>query len=600
MSAGRPPFRATFFPSSEMRVERRADGTLVVDPVSELPPFVPNLPAQLAERAGLHPDRVCLAERAGPGGSWLRRSYAGVKRDADAVAQWLIERRVPAGRSLLILSGNSIAHVAVKFGAFAAGVPVCPVSANYALMPGDFGRLQHVVGLVRPAVVFAEHTERFRRALETVDFGDAVVVTADPGALARTATAYRSVLETPVTDAVSRAIASLDPDAHAAYMPTSRSTSVPKAVIQTQRMIAANVAQARHVLSQTAGWDEVMLDWLPWSHVSGACNQFATLCSGGSFYIDGGRPVPGLFEESLRNIREIPQSFHINVPVGYAMLVEALERDADLRQRFFAGLRLALYGGAGLPQALYDRFQALAVDTVGERIFFTTGYGATETTSGCMSIYFPTEAVGIGLPMPGMTLKLVPAGPRYEVRVRGQIVTPGYLSNPQANENLLDEEGYYRTGDTAQFHDPDDIQKGLKFAGRLAEDFKLATGTWVAAGRLRAELVEALAPLVADALICGENAPYVSVLAWPRSPADAGTRAALAERLASFNRGRGRSERVERLLLLEAPPRADRHEVSDKGTINQRVAIERRAADVARLYASAPGPEVILPAERSS
>jgi len=600
MTASRAPFRATFFPSSEMRVERRADGSLVVEPVAELPPFVPNLPAQLAERATLHPDRLCLAERATPGGPWRRHSYATTRRDADAVAQWLIDRRIPSGRSLLILSGNSIAHVAVKFGAFAAGLPVCPVSANYSLMPGDFGRLKHVVALVKPAVVFAEQTERFSRALESVDFGDAVLVTAEPAALSRSAVSWQEVLATPVTDAVAHSIATLDPDAHAAYMLTSGSTSLPKAVIQTQRMMTANVAQARHVLASTAGWDDVMLDWLPWSHVSGACNQFATLVSGGSFYIDGGRPMPGMFEETLRNIREIPQTFHINVPFGYAMLVEALEQDADLRQRFFASLRLALYGGAGLPQALYDRFQKLAIDTIGERIFFTTGYGATETASGCMSIYFPTEAVGIGLPMPGTTLKLVPAGPRYEVRIRGQVVTPGYLSNPQANAGIFDEEGFYRTGDTAQFHDPADIQKGLKFAGRLAEDFKLGTGTWVAAGRLRAELIEACAPLLADALICGEGLPYVAVLAWPKSGVTPELRSDLAARLAAFNRGRGSSERVERLLLLEEPPSADRHEVSDKGTINQRVAIARRAADVERIYATVPGPEVILPADHAS
>jgi feruloyl-CoA synthase len=349
------------------------------------------------------------------------------------------------------------------------------------------------------------------------------------------------------------------------------------------------------VLAQTAGWKEDMLDWLPWSHVSGACNQFATLCSGGVFYIDAGRPIPGMFEESLRNLREIPPCFYINVPFGYAMLVDALEADADLRQRFFSRLRLALYGGAGLPQALYDRFQRLAVETIGHRIFFTTGYGATETASGCMSIYFPTEEVGIGLPMPGTALKLVPHGPRYEVRIRGQIVTPGYLSNAEANRDIFDDEGYYRTGDTAQFHDPADVGKGLKFAGRLAEDFKLGTGTWVTAGRLRAEVLEAMAPLLADVVVCGENLPYVALLAWPKAAASPELEAELARRLAVYNAGRGTSERVERIVLLGEPPSADQHEVSDKGTINQRVALARRAADVERLYADPPASAVILP-----
>jgi feruloyl-CoA synthase len=596
MSQPAAPFRATFFPPAEMRVERRGDGTLIVDPVAPLQPFVPNLPAVLADWAARDPERIHLAQRAARGGPWIRQSYSATRRDADAVAQWLLDRRIPAGRSALLLSGNSIAHAVFKFGAMAAGVPSCPVSANYSLMPGDFGRLRHVVGLVRPAVVFAEPAARFRRALETVDFGDAVVVTDDPGALARPSVAWSEVLATPVTPAVAASIAALDPDAHSAYMLTSGSTSMPKAVIQTQRMLNANVAQARQVLALTAGWNEAMLDWLPWSHVSGACNLFATTTSGGAFYIDGGRPLPGQFEESLENLRDVPPTFHINVPFGYAMLVDALDRDAGLREVFFRNLRIALYGGAGLPQALYDRFQQLAVDTIGERIFFTTGYGATETTSGCMSIYFPTEAVGIGLPMPGMSLKLVPIGPRYEVRIRGQIVTPGYLGNVEASAGMLDDEGYYRTGDTAQLHDPADIGRGLKFAGRLAEDFKLGTGSWVSAGRLRAELLEACAPLLADLLVCGENLGFVAVLAWPKVAPGPELSAELAVRLSAFNRGRGHSERVERLLLLAEAPSADQHEVSDKGTINQRVAIARRTAEVERVYATAPGPGVILPA----
>ena len=591
----RAPFRRTYFPPADMRVERRADGTLVLEPVAELAPFVPNFPEQLADWARRDHDRLCIAERAGPGGPWVTHGYGEFKRAADAVTQWLLDRALPPDRSLLILSGNSVAHAVVKFGGMAARIPVCPVSANYSLMPGDFGRLRHVVSLVRPAVAFAEQTATFRRALETVDFGDAEIVTAEPALLAKRATAWSDVLATTVTPAVAASIDALDPDAPSLYMLTSGSTSMPKAVIQTQRMVTANVAQGRQVLAQTAGWEETMLDWLPWSHVSGACNLFATISSGGNFYIDAGRPLPGQFEESLRNLREIPPSFYINVPFGYAMLVEALEGDAGLRERFFSRLRLALYGGAGLPQALYDRFQRLAVETIGERIFFTTGYGATETASGCMSIYFPTEEVGIGLPMPGMTLKLVPRGPRYEVLVRGQIVTPGYLGNAEANRAIFDDEGYYRTGDTAQFHDPGDIAKGLKFAGRLAEEFKLATGTWVAAGRVRAEVLEATAPLLADVVVCGENLGYVALLAWPRAPVAPDLRERLAARLATYNAGRGHSERIERLALLSEPPSADQHEVSDKGTINQRVTLARRAADVERLYADPPAPDVVLP-----
>jgi feruloyl-CoA synthase len=597
MTQAKVPFRQTFFPSAEMRVERRADGAILVTPVVELQPYVCNVPAELAAWAVRQPDHVYLAERTGRGGPWRQHSYAATRRDADAVAQWLLVHRIEPGRSLLILSGNSIAHAVVKYGAMSARVPACPVSVNYALMPGDFGRLRHVVALVRPAVVFAEQAATFRRALETVDFGDAIVVTDDPAALARPAVALSEVLATPVTAAVAQSIAAIEPDEPTCYMLTSGSTSLPKAVIQTQRMLASNLAQGRQVLGQTAGWSDVMLDWLPWNHVSGAYTLMGTLTSGGTLYIDGGRPMPGLFEESLRNLKEVAPKFYINVPFGYAMLADALDKDVELRQRFFGNVRLALYGGAGLPQALYDRLQQLAIDTIGERIFFTTGYGATETSSGCMAIYFPTEEVGIGLPMPGLTLKLVPNGARYEVRLRGPMITPGYLGSPEANRGIFDDEGFYRTGDAAQLHDPHDIGKGLKFAGRLAEEFKLATGTWVQAGRLRGEFLEAFAPLVSDVLVCGEHRGYVALLAWPKAPDGGPALAAeLATRLQAFNRGRGSSERVERLALLAAPPSVDQHEVSDKGTINQRVALARRADDVERLYATTPASDTILPA----
>ena len=581
-----------------MREERRDDGTIVITPVTPLDTFEANIPAELARQARLLGDKTYLAQRAGRGGPWIRQSYAAMKRDADAIAQWLLDQKIPRDRSVLILSGNSIAHAAIKYGAMSAQLPLCPVSLNYSLLGQDFGRLRHVIGLIRPAVVFAEQARIFQRALEQVNFGDAIIITDQPQLLRRPALALATVLATPVSAAVEHSIAQIDPDAPTAYMLTSGSTSLPKAVIQTQRMVGANLAQGRQVLGETAGWRHVMLDWLPWSHVSGAFTKMGVLTSGGTLYIDGGRPIPAEFGETVANLKEIAPAFYVNVPIGYAMLAEALEKDEILRQRFFGGVRLALYGGAGLPQALYDRLQELAVATIGERIFFTTGYGATETASGCMAIYFPTEKVGIGLPMPGLSVKLVPVDSRYELRLRGPVITPGYLNNPDANENIFDDEGYYRTGDTAQYHEPGNIGAGLLFAGRLSEEFKLATGSWVSAGRLRAQLLEAFAPLLADLLICGETRDYLAVLAW-RSAAGLAAQATLHSQLAEclrlFNAERGASERIERLVLLEEPPSVDAHEVSDKGTINQRVALARRSADVERLYAPQPAADVIVP-----
>lgn len=607
------PFRDTAFPRADMRVERRGDGTLVIEPVEPLHSFVPSIPQELVTQAVRNPDKTYLAERPTPGSDWRHHSYAATRRDADAVAQWLIDRGIGRDRSVLILSGNSILHTVVKYGAMTARIPVCPVSTNYSLMGGDYGRLRHVISLVRPAVIFAEQAAKFGGAIDALQLDDALVVTDDPDRLRTPAVSVAQVLATTPGPAVAASIAALDPDEASVYMLTSGSTSLPKAVIQTQRMITANLAQARQVLSETAGWGDLMLDWLPWNHVSGTVTQMGVLTSGGTLYIDGGRPMPGLFEQSIRNLKEISVQLYTNVPFGYAMLAEALETDRELREKFFSRMRLLLYGGAGLPRPLYERLQQLAVDTIGHRILFTTGYGATETTSGCMSIYFHTEEVGIGLPMPGLSLKMVPFGDRYELRMKGPMVCRGYLNMPDTDAGITDEEGYFRIGDAACFHDPKDIQKGLVFAGRLAEEFKLATGTWVSAGLLRTQLIQACDPLVAEALICGEGHDHVAALAWPRldaccrlagidsSPASTealshpAVREAMLQGLRSHNeRHPASSTRIRRLAFLLEPPRVDAHEVSDKGTINQALALRRRAADVERLFADPPDPAVLV------
>lgn len=606
------PFRDVAFPSSEMKVTTQADGSLLVEPRTPLEPFVPNLLLELQRQVEERPDQAYLCQRSGPDQQWQSYSYVETQRDAHAVAQWLKNAGIGKDRTLLILSGNSIHHAVFKYGAMAAGIPMCPISVNYSLMGGDYGRLKHVIQLVRPAVVFAEDADRYKNALQDVDFGDAILVTDDPGLVSKPAVATGDVLGTPVSAAVSEGIGALDPDAPAAYMLTSGSTSLPKAVIQTQRMITANLAQGRQVLGEAAGWDEVMLDWLPWNHVSGAFTLMGVLTSGGTLYIDEGRPLPGMFDTTIANLKDVPVSFFTNMPSGYAMLADALERDSTLRKVFFSKLRLALYGGAGLPQALYDRFQRLAVQTIGKRIFFTTGYGATETSSGCLAIYFHTEEVGIGLPMPGLQVKLVPLEDRFEVRMKGQMITPGYLHVQAKPGEMFDEEGFFKIGDAAQFCEPGDIQQGLKFAGRLAEEFKLANGTWVSAGNLRAAVVEACSPLISDAVICGLNREYVAVLAWPNPNAvtqllgeEPGevqawlSRPALREKITDALNAHnvafpGSSTRIRRLALLSEPPSIDGHEISDKGTINQSVAQRRRAQDVETLYAASPDASVLV------
>lgn len=594
------PFRPVDFLSVDLAIDTRADGTLILRSRHALAKHERVIPRLLAARAAAQGDKPFLKRRAGPDRAWAALTYAEAKARSDAVAQWLIDRGVARDRSVLILSGNSLDHMVVKLGAFAAGVPVCPVSVNYGLAGADFGRLAHVVDLVKPAVVFVEEAAPFARALAQVDFGDAVILTRE-GAGAGRATVALDVALAARPVAVDARIAAAQPDDVAALMLTSGSTGRPKAVIQTHGMIAANLAQAIQTMGQAAGWDGDWLDWLPWNHVSGATAPFLALAAGGTLHIDDGRPIAGAFEESLRNLREIGARYYVNVPLGYAMLADALEADADLRERFFRDLRVMLYGGAGLPQPVLDRLQAMAVATTGHRILGSSAYGATETTSGFMTIHYETDRVGIGLPMPGVEVKLVPHGQRHELRVRGPITMPGYLGAPEKNAEVFDDEGFYSLGDYATFIDPGDPAKGLAFAGRLAEEFKLASGTWVRGGALKADLIRHLAPLVADLVICGDGGACVGVMVW-LSPAAAAqeasepghARAALAERLKAHNQAfPGQSTRIARCLVLSEPPQVEAHEISDKGTINRNAVIERRAADHARLFADPPDPAVI-------
>lgn len=582
-------------PPVKLVIDHRADGTILLQSAADLAIEHLTLPRALAAQALRNPDKTHLAERVGSEPGWRRQSFAEGKAAADAVTQWLLDRQIEPGRPVLILSGNSIAHSTIRNGAMAASVPVCPLSVNYALMgaQNDYERLRYALELVRPAVIFAE-SAAFAAAASAIAPAGVPVITRDPQAFGPEAVAYDAVIATAVSDAVKDAITSADPDAPAAYMLTSGSTGRPKAVVHTQRMIMSSVYQGYQALGQFAGWDGDLLDWLPWNHVSGTVTAFSAITFGGSLHIDEGKPTPGAFTETLRNLREVPVSYFTNVPLGFAMLADAAEKDDELRRAIFKNLQILLYGGAGLPQPLYDRLQALSEKTTGRRLFLTTGYGSTETTSGFMSIHFPSDRVGVGLPMPGMVVKLVPLGEHYELRVKGPLVMKGYLDAPQINASAFDDEGFYRMGDTVGLHDPDDFTQGLFFAGRIAEEFKLDSGTFVRGGALRVELVAALSPLVSDLLLCGEGRGAVGVLAWPAAGVDTRDLASVASRLSAHNAANpGSSTRVARFAYLSEPPSAGAHELSDKGSINQGAALRRRVADVERLYAEDPGPDVL-------
>jgi feruloyl-CoA synthase len=581
------PFRPAELMPIDLEVAHRDDGAILIASRIPLAAYNANLPAALAERAATSGDKAALAFREGE--AWRYVSYADLKRDMDAATQWLLG--APAG-PVLILAPNSAAFAVMTFAAQAAGRAVCPVSVTYAALGGDFGRLAHVIAKVRPAVVFAEDTRACAAALEHLDLGEAVIVTANPDQLSKPSVAYADLLATAPTPAVAASIAALKPDDRAALMLTSGSTGLPKVVPITFRNLAANSIQCMQTIGKAAGWDNVMLDWLPWHHAAGAFVLRATLLEGGTLHVDEGKPVPGLFDASVRNLRDVSVRYFNNVPLGYAMLADALEQDAVLRKTFFKDMRLMLYGGAGLSQTVYDRIQAMAVRETGHRIMMTSGYGMTETVSAFMVIHFETDKVGLGLPAPGALVKLQPVGDRYEVRVKGPQVTAGYLDEPEKTAAAFDEEGFYRTGDLALFHDPSDPAQGLVFAGRAAEEFKLSSGTWVYGGALRDGLLKALSPHVTDLVLCDDGRPYLGVMLWAKPDAP---RALLEEGLAVFNRSQsGGAARVRRALVLREPPSPNAHEISDKGTINRRAVIDRRAAEVERLFADDPDAEVMV------
>ena len=611
------PFRAVDLPRVNIVKSVRDDGTVLLRHRDSLAEFDPNIVRSFVATAENRADKTLYAQRRrepdGSTGDWIHLSFRQAKRSVESIGQWLLDHGFETGDTVLIISGNSIAHAMMRLGAMAAGVTSCPISANYALMGGEFERLRYVVDLVKPRAIFAESGGPFDAALNACDLSGRTVISCQADRLAVDAVAWEELLATEPGGGIRNRIDNGDSDAHAAYMLTSGSTGMPKAVIQTQRMLSTNLHQAFQTLGKASGWDDVMLDWLPWSHVSGSFNMLAAAVFGGTLYIDDGKPAPGLFDETLRNLREISLPYFCNVPAGFAFLVDALETDAVLRKRFFRKLRMILYGGAGLPQPVYNRLQKMAVDETGTRIFMTTGYGATETASGCMAIFWDTTKVGIGLPMPGLEVKLVPQGDRYEVRLRGDNVMPGYLDNPESTQKAFDEEGYFRSGDAARFHDEDDVTQGLYFAGRLAEEFKLGTGTWVYGGQVRATLINALAPAVTDLLLCGAGRDYLAVLgvANPNGlreiagepnasldelKQDPAIRTFVLNALRVHNESNpASSKRIERFAFMQDPPNASLHEVSDKGTLNQLIATENRTSEIDDLYSSSPGPRVLIP-----
>ncbi|MES2752849.1 MAG: AMP-binding protein [Pseudomonadota bacterium] len=612
----KPPFRKVEWLARDIAVERRADGVIVLKSRIPLDPFEPHLPASLAKWAVERPGHTWLAQRKGSERQWRNVSYGEAKRTVDALTQALLDMNVPPTRPVAILSSNSIEHALLTQAAMQARIPAAPISPAYALMSQDHAKLKYLFGLVKPAVVMVQDGPTFEKALAALDLDGVTVIHVDRAPANVKSVAYADLAATPVTAAVDASIAQITPDTVGKLLFTSGSTGMPKAVINTQRMMCANARMMMQVRPRTSdGTDTVYLDWMPWNHTMGGNALFnPVLTEGGTLYIDEGRPVPGMFDETLRNLREVSPTYYANVPAGYAALAAAMEKDDVLCRSFFRNLGLMAYGGARLPDDLHDRMQALAVRTTGERIVFYTGWGSTETAPTSTGTYWDTERVGlIGLPFPGVELKMVPNGTKYELRLRGVNVMPGYFGRPDLTAAAFDDEGFYCIGDAGEFVDPNDPAKGLIFSGRVVEDFKLTTGTFVLVGSLRPDVIAAASPVVQDALVAGQDRPYIGLLVWPNLDACrrlVGDMAATMETIVAHPAVRAHlrdgltahnisvrnvsSMKIARAILMAEPPSIDGNELTDKGYINQRAGLDRRAALVAQLYTDSPGPDVIV------
>ncbi|MEO5695770.1 MAG: feruloyl-CoA synthase [Burkholderiaceae bacterium] len=600
---------------TEATLTRRDDATLLIQAVEPLGPYPDRLTDMLEQWAGRAGDRVFVAKRR-DGGDWENITYAQMLDRAQRIGQALATRGLSAERPIAILCDNDLEHLSMAFGAMWAGVPFAPISPAYALMSQDHGKLRHILGKLTPGLVFASGSAYAKAITATVEPGVEVVLT-DGAVEGRAVTAFADLLATPPGAEGAAAHAAVTADTIVKFLFTSGSTRLPKGVVTTHRMLCANQQMLRQGSVFLTEQPPVLVDWLPWSHTfGGSHNVGIALCNGGTLYIDEGKPTPGGIAETLRNLRSIPSTVHYNVPRGFEEIALAMDTDEQLRKTFFKDLKAMFFAGAGLSQAVWDHLDRHAEATIGQRIRMITGLGMTETSPSCTNAMHDTVGAGhIGLPNPGCEVKLVPMDGKLEIRFRGPHVMPGYWREPELTSEAFDDEGFYRTGDAARLVAENDLSQGLRFDGRIAEDFKLSTGTFVSVGPLRAQVIAIGAPCVQDVVVTGIDRSEIGMLIFARvdacrTLAGLAAGAALPDVLHSapvrgffqdladtlWRAGSGSANRPARLHVLTEPPSIDKGEVTDKGSINQRAVLTHRAALVEALYQdSEPGPFVVLP-----
>ncbi|WP_084398121.1 feruloyl-CoA synthase [Henriciella aquimarina] len=612
-------FREVPYLPQKLEMETRDDGCVLLRNGQPKRPHPPHMLAPLVYWAAADPGRTWLAQRdpddpSKPG--WIRLTYGEALTQIRSLAQGFLKAGAGPDRPVMILSRNAIEHALVMYAAMWAGSPVVPVTPAYATLSEDFARLNHADRLTEPGILYVEDGAEYQRGLDGMEVGDRLVLyrkTAPTGVRSESLEAFAKA----PTSAVDLAYDRLSEERVAKYMLTSGSTGEPKAVINTHGNIASMVKMIRSVwdvgrLEEISQGPQVMVSFLPWSHTYGAHSILHSMTDwGGTLHIDWGAPTPARLPEMLRNLREVAPTQHTTVPAAWAAIATELEHDRALAETFFSRIMVMAYGGASLGQDIYERIQNVAVDVTGERISLSAGYGATETSPTISNVHWPSDTMGlIGLPLPGCEFKLAPVGEKMECRVRGAGITPGYLKDPQKTAEAFDEEGFYKLGDAVKFRDPDDPDKGLAFDGRIAEEFKLANGTWVSAGTVRVKAVEAVDGALSDVVVCGLNENEIALLgflneAWCRRKTernvgmdeltgDETVRAAVKAGLSAYNRAHpNAAKRVARILLQAEPPRPDAGEITEKGYINQGRVQSLRAQEVKRLYSTPYDDDII-------
>ncbi|MCU0829160.1 MAG: feruloyl-CoA synthase [Tabrizicola sp.] len=579
--------------------ETRSDGTVLIRQAAQLGDWPRCITERFMHWAKVDPDRLWMAER-GADGAWVRMTYGQGAQAIRAIGSALLQSGLSVERPLLILSGNSLSHALMALGAQHVGIPSAALSPAYALSGEDRGKLAQVVAQLTPGMVFADHAAKFLPAIDAVLATDVVLVSRTGRSETRLSLDFDSLLATAPTPEADAAHATVGPDTIAKFLFTSGTTGSPKAVIQTQGMLCSNQAMVAAAYDFLSEEPPVLVDWAPWNHTASGNKVFnMAIFHGGTYYIDDGRPTPTDIGKTIRTLREVAPTWYFNVPVGYQFLLDAMETDEALADTFFSRLRMLMYAGAGMSQPVWDRLAAVAARKVPGGVPIVSGLGATET--GPFALYYSDKKDrpgNIGVPALGVTLKLVPQEGKLEARLKSPSITPGYWRNPALTAAAFDEEGFYKLGDALRYAEPGKPSAGFIFDGRLAENFKLATGTWVAVGALRAALVNAMGGLISDAVIAGEEKDDLRALLVPnwaalRELAGGGedvlshpaVRAALAERLSAHARAAtGSAARVVAALVLEEPLSFDRGEVTDKGSVNQRAVLRERADLVAALW----------------